>query len=185
MYLCVLPPVKINCSSIKMDSPYFLSSLITRSQHSLSHLLYLISVCRCTTESWMQHRYYIKMYCYLRCNKTSLRCLWCADVLLESLPQQNVTVIKELFLRSVLTELAVPRSSAFLEENMPSSFDIRVCFQSDVCLPLLEMRSLSRINRYVEPCIWWFVISRPGKLMGVHQILKVLMYYICKCSYFI
>lgn len=90
MYLCVLPPVKINCSSIKMDSPYFLSSLITRSQHSLSHLLYLISVCRCTTESWMQHRYYITMYCYLRCNKTSLRCLWCADVLLESLPQQKV-----------------------------------------------------------------------------------------------
>ena len=77
MYFCVLPLVKKE-KELKLqlnpdEFPPFSPLLTCRPPHPpgalYSHLLYFISVCRCTTERWMQDRYYIKMYCYLKCNK--------------------------------------------------------------------------------------------------------------------
>lgn len=70
---------KWKCKSTKMDS-LFSSHEYYRALHPYVpfHFLYFISVCWCSTVSWMQDRYCTKLYCYWLKNviKSCLRSLF-------------------------------------------------------------------------------------------------------------
>lgn len=72
---------KWKCNSTEMDSLFSFHEYY-RALHPYVpfHFLYFISVCWCSTVSWMQDRYCTKLYCYWLKNviKSCLRCLcWC------------------------------------------------------------------------------------------------------------